>query len=204
VRHVCEIGGGRNPLFSPEELAAFDVEYTILDISQAELDLAGPEYHKLCCSIEETDHQPEFDMMYSKMVIEHVSNTQLAYENIRDKLNPRGVCLSFHPTLYALPFIVNLLLPERLSRKVLGLIFPSRMNEESKFPARYSWCFASRKIVRRLKVLGFRDALIVPFYGHTYYKNIPVLRSLENWWHGVARRADLKASASYAYTIVRR
>ena len=204
VRHVCEIGGGRSPLFTPEELAQFDVEYTVLDVSQDELDMAGPEYRKLCCNIEDTDREPEFDLMYSKMVIEHVSDTGKAYANIHDKLKPGGICLNFHPTLYAFPFIVNLLFPETLTRKILGMAFPSRVSEESKFPARYSWCFASEKITGRLKDLGFRSATIVPFFGHAYYKSIPVLRSIENWFRGVTRRREMKTFASYAYTIVRR
>lgn len=204
VRHVCEIGGGRSPLFEAEELRQFNVEYTVLDVSQAELDLAGPDYQKLCCNIEDTDREPEFDLMFSKMVMEHVGDARRAYENIHDKLKPGGICLSFHPTLFALPFIVNLLFPEALTRWILGAVFPARVSEESKFPARYSWCFASRTITRRLAELGFERATIVPFFGHGYYKSIPILRSLENFSRRLTRRTALTAWASYAYTIVQR
>ena len=78
------------------------------------------------------------------------------------------------------------------------------MIEESKFPAKYSWCYASDRIVGKLKDLGFRSATIVPFFGHAYYKSIPILRSIENWYRGVARRHEIKMCSSYAYTIVRR
>ena len=78
------------------------------------------------------------------------------------------------------------------------------MSEESKFPARYSWCFASEKITRRLVGLGFEGAAIVPFFGHGYYKSIPILRSIENVYRRFARRAAIKPCTSYAYTIVQR
>jgi SAM-dependent methyltransferase len=204
VRRVCEIGGGRNPLFSPDELRELGVEYTVLDVSGAELEMAGPEYRKLQCNIEDTDRAAEFDFMFSKMVLEHVGDAGVAYENIRDKLRPGGICLNFHPTLFALPFVVNRVFPETLTRRILGLAFPSRLSEESKFPARYSWCRASAGITDRLRALGFDAAVIVPFFGHGYYKGIPLLRSVEAVTRKVARRAGFKPVAAYAYTIVRR
>ena len=47
VRSVCEIGGGRAPMVPLDEVAEKGLEYTVLDVSQEELDLAPDGYRTL-------------------------------------------------------------------------------------------------------------------------------------------------------------
>src|SRR5256714_12867085 len=44
---VCDVGGGRSPLFSLDDGRQLGVAYTILDISQEELDQAPAGYRRI-------------------------------------------------------------------------------------------------------------------------------------------------------------
>ena len=168
AKHVLEVGGGRSPLFSREEIDALQVRYACNDISEAELARAPAYVDKVCFDIAgEVSLVDAYDLIFSTMVFEHVSSGARAYRNVFQLLKPGGVAINFHPVLFSPPFVANLLLPEAVSRKVLRAFFPpQRVDSAPKFPARYSWCYAHRRMERKLKGVGFSDALIVPFYGH--------------------------------------
>ncbi|MFT5484057.1 MAG: hypothetical protein ACI9GW_002719 [Halieaceae bacterium] len=42
----------------------------------------------------------------------------------------------------------------------------------------------------------------MPFYGHDYFKGIPIVHYLDNSISEWARRHDINYLASYAYTLV--
>ena len=132
ARVVLEIGGGRWPLFSAEEIGQAGISYVVNDISESELALAPTYVEKVCFDIAKPigdEHQHllgTVDLMFSQMVFEHVSDALLAYQNVHALLAPGGLCLNFHPVLYSAPFVVNWLLPEELSSKLLRLFFPNR------------------------------------------------------------------------------
>ena len=75
-------------------------------------------------------------------VMEHVRDAERAWANMADLLAPDGVALAFHPTLYAPPFVINWLIPDRLTAPVLKFFFDDRHDGEfPKFPARYNPVF---------------------------------------------------------------
>src|SRR3546814_7449338 len=81
------------------------------------------------------------------MVMEHVESYERAYSNIYDLLRPGGISLAFHPVYYALPFVINTVLPEHMTQKMLARVFPNRnVNDIPKFPAHYSGCRISRHV----------------------------------------------------------
>ncbi len=202
-RHLLEIGGGRRPLLEQAEIRA-EIHYTVNDISQRELDL-GPDWvHKTCFDIS-GDKVPEatYDLIFSKMVLEHVKNGRRVYENIFKLLADGGICINFHPTLYSLPFLINYVLPDAASRWLLSIfLLPRSETEHLKFPAYYSWCLATERQRRMLLEVGYGDALIWPFYGHGYFRKIPVVRTIDNAIQQFAQRRDIRILSSYAYTIV--
>ena len=202
-RQLLEIGGGRRPLFEPAELRA-EIHYTVNDISQRELDL-GPDWvHKTCFDIS-ADKVPDatYDLIFSKMVLEHVKNGRRVYENIFKLLADGGICINFHPTLYSLPFLINYVLPDAASGRLLSIFSPPRNETENpKFPAYYSWCLATERHRRMLLEVGYGDALIWPFYGHSYFRKIPVVRTIDDAIQQFAQRRDIRILSSYAYTIV--
>lgn len=154
ARRILEVGGGANPSFSQEFVNKHNLEYTILDISAAELAKAPDGYIKLQADItdDNLDLPSGYDLIFSRMLAEHIKNGERFHQNVFTLLADGGLAFHFFPTLYAPPFLVNRLLPERLAEKVLHHLQPGREKEgkHAKFPAYYSWCRGpSRRQIRR-------------------------------------------------------
>ena len=206
---LLEIGGGRGPLLTPEEAKAAGIALTVNDIDAHELSLAPAAFDKAQFNIAgEIDRAWEgrFDLIISRMVFEHVKDAPRAWANVRTLLAPGGVALAFHPTLYAPPFVINYLMPETLTSRVLRYFFPTRHDGDyPKFPARYEMCFADPdKIAPTLNRCGFSETLVAPFWGHRYFRHIPGLRDTDRAFSGLAESRDWRAFCSYAYTLARR
>lgn len=211
AHRLLEIGGGRDPLFKADELSSLGIEMTINDISQTELDVLPSGYHTACFDvagdISAVAHlRGHFDLAFSRMVFEHVADGRRAWANLYEMLAPGGVALAFIPTLYALPFVINRLLPDDVAARIVKLIYPNRTDDaDPVFPARYSWTYASeRKMKPMLEGVGFRESVILPFYGHGYFDRFPVVRDVHARFTALARRHDWRAVASYAYIAARK
>ncbi len=206
---LLEIGGGRGPLLTPAEAAAAGIELTVNDIDARELSLAPAEFNKAQFDVagDIAPHFEEcFDLIISRMVFEHVRNAPRAWANMRNLLAPGGVAMAFHPTLYAPPFIVNWLLPETLTARILRFFFPLRHDGGyPKFPARYEMCFTEpSKVEPILTECGFSQILIAPFWRHGYFRHIPLLREADAALQHLAEKNDWRALTTYAYTLARR
>jgi SAM-dependent methyltransferase len=206
---MLEIGGGRGPLLTAAEAAAAGVAATVNDIDERELSLAPADFAKARFDIAgdvDARWAGRFDLIVSRMVFEHVKGAERAWANTRALLAPGGVALAFHPTLYAPPFVINWLMPERLTATTLRRFFPDRHNGDyPKFPARYEMCFADpAAIAPILSRCGFSETLVAPFWGHRYFRHIPGLREVNASFDAWAESRDWRAVCSYAYTIARR
>ena len=207
-RHL-EIGAGRDPLFQPEEAVRHGLDVTLNDISAAELALAPSGYRKVECDISSptaraTLGEEAYDLVYCRMVMEHISDVPGMWNNIGAILAPGGVALSFFPTLYAPPYLLNHLLPERASRWLLETVFPHRRPEgdNPKFPAHYNFCFSEdTKITPMLKAAGFSAVHILPFWGYSYFWRFPGIKQLDAAFTKMARGRDWRAVSSFAYVI---
>ncbi|NLG44447.1 MAG: methyltransferase domain-containing protein [Phycisphaerae bacterium] len=209
LRVVMEIGGGRFPLFTREDVDALGIEFAVNDISQRELDL-GPEWlHKVCFDVVGStvpeSEENRYDLVISKMVMEHVKDGRQAYRNVHRLLKRGGIFFHFFPVLYSPPFVANRLLPEAISRKVLEAAFPGRNdNEFPKFPAHYSCCTISPRTEAMLFDTGFREVELVPVYGHDYFRKLPGLRELDSALSDLAYRRGWRRLASYCYAFGRK
>lgn len=204
-KSVLEIGAGRAPLFSKAEISEHNIDYNANDISETEL-LAMLEplpYFAFDASKSIPESlEGKFDLIFSKMVQEHVSGTVEFYKNIARMLKPGGIVLNFHPVLYAFPFIVNRLLPEGLSDPLLYAIRKDRTRDRSpKFPALYDQCVISRAVRERLSSQGFSEIHQLPFYGHGYYRAFPIVRDVHDKFTRYAQKNDLTALATFSYTV---
>lgn len=212
LRRLCEVGGGRDPLFTPHEARALGVELTINDIAQSELDCAPAGFHKACFDIagdlSATNMAGErYDLMFSRMVFEHVADVEQAWRNIHMLLAPGGVALAFFPTLYALPFLVNHLIPEWLSGAILRALYPGRRSggNDPKFPAVYDHCFGDEASQRAmLAPIGFGEIKVVPFWGSDYFLKFSGLRELDAAFSAFAARRDWRLVTTHAYVLVRK
>lgn len=203
ARRVLEVGGGRDPLFTHEEVESEGWEYTVNDISAQELSFAPAYVKKACFDIAGTlpaGMEGGFDLIFSKMVAEHVRDGHRMHANVLELLATDGVALHFFPTLYSPPFVLNRLLPESVTSRLLRLFFPRRNSRDiPKFPARYDLCVARPRLAKVLTTTGYRQICIVPFFGHTYFLRIPILRSVDRALTRAASTRDWRSLASFAY-----
>jgi len=179
ARTVCEIGGGANPTLPLEFVRERRLDYTILDISPAELEKAPDGYRKVAADIcgEPLPLAGPFDFMFSKMLAEHVGSGRAFHRNVFDLLAPGGLAFHFFPTLYAPAFVANRLLPEDVSSIALQAFAPRDRDRHGKFPARYSWCRGPTRAQRaRLEALGYEIVGYRGFFGHDYYRRVPPLQ----------------------------
>ncbi len=212
LKRLCEIGGGRDPLFAPAEAEAMGLTVTVNDIDAGELShcptgLSTARYD-IAGDLSEPDvRRGGQDLMFSRMVFEHVHDVEQAWTNIHALLAPGGCALAFFPTLWNPVFAANHVLPERASRAIVHTLYPERHDGggDPKFPALYDWCRSSKATLEpMLSRAGFGDIRIQPFWGHGYFRKIPVARELDNVFNRLAAKADWRAMTTYAYVMVRK
>ncbi|WP_299563275.1 methyltransferase domain-containing protein [Enterovirga sp.] len=207
-RHL-EVGGGRDPLFTPDEARRLGLSVTLNDISAAELALAPAAFAKLHCDVASPDTMRvvtpgSYDFVYSRMVMEHVRDARQLWRNQYEMLAPGGVALAFVPTLHAPPFWLNRMVPEAVSSAIVSRLFPDRhqAGDNPKFPAFYDHCFGDpNKVVPMLEQAGFRETLLLPFWGYSYFWKIPVLKQLDAAFTRLARARDWRLVTSFAYIL---
>jgi SAM-dependent methyltransferase len=204
---VLDIGGGKFPMLQHSELPA-SVEYVLCDISEKELAKAPPQYtEKYCFDIcgDVPGDIGTFDIVFSRMLAEHVRSGKRLYQNVFRLLGRNGVCLMYHPTLFAFPFVLNKVIPHDLAKRIVHALYPRRKQRDSVFPAHYSWCTGIGFIEkRRRRALGFDEVDVIRQYSHGYWRRFPVIRSLAAVNHAFNRRLRLTAFCSFAVYYVHR
>lgn len=207
---VGELGGGANPVLADDSAWGFVPTRAVYDISPAELGKAAAHLDKrqadLCAPLDGDGEQ--YDLVFSKMLCEHLPDPETFHRNCFHLLRPGGRSVHFFPTLYALPFLVNRLIPEQAARRVLGLVQPGRLDNPltEKFPAYYRWCrgptAASR---RRFEDLGFEVEQWQAGFGHSYYRRVPgPLDRLEQAKTERLIRRPVPALTSFATIVLRK
>ena len=182
LHKILEIGGGANPILSPKFVKELQLDYTINDINENELlkmeapfqiqisNYASKDFHS---------HQ-EYDLIFSKMVMEHIEDVEQFHKNIFQALKPGGFAFHFFPCFSTLPLIINYYINEKIARKILSIFQSRNLYKNDKFPAYYNWCFGpTKKNINRFENLGFKLISYYGFFGHQYYKKIKLLHFLE-------------------------
>jgi hypothetical protein len=199
---VLELGGGRRPMFELKDFPANLGSYTVNDISQTELDELPAGYETACFDVcgDASAFRGRYDIVFSRFLAEHVPDGFAMHKNIWDVLKPGGVSIHLIPTLFASPFVINRLFPERMTSRALLLFYPWRKG--GKFPALYSMCRGGTpSMYAKFKSIGYAKTEIGNYYGHFYYDRIPVLRELDGFISSVAARRNWAAYTSYAVIV---
>ena len=209
VGRVLDVGGGANPAFDRETIDRYGLDYVLLDIDESELDKAPPDYIKVCADITSRDLplEPGFDLVFSSWVAEHVEDPGAFHSSVLRLLAPGGRAVHLFPTLYALPFLVNRLVPERAAARVVRGLTPGRRfdEDEGKFPARYRWCRGpTRRQVHRLVRSGYEVDEYHGYFGHEYFRRIKPLHAAEERVTRALLRRPWPAVTSWAMVVLRK
>lgn len=208
LKRVCEIGGGANPCLSSKTVADYGLDYSILDLSETELKKAPSAYKKIVADISESSVPctGEFDLVFSKMLAEHIKNGEVLHRNVYNLLAKSGIAFHFFPTLYGLPFLVNRMVPEKGASLILDLVAKRDRFQHEKFPAYYSWCRGpTNKQISKFENLGYRILDYRGFFGHEeYYRKIPLLQRTSQRLSKLFLKHPIPQLTSYAYVILRK
>ena len=207
ARKVCEVGGGANPALGLEFVRAHGIDYTVVDISEDELLKAPEGYRMLQGDVASPDFVPpdRYDLVFSRMVAEHVRRPEQFHHNVYGMLAEGGRALHFFPTLYALPFVLNRLVPDAVSELLLRLVQPGRgrQGRHGKFPAFYRWCRGpTRRQLERFRGAGFAVEEYIGFFGHAYFSKLRPLQAIEDWIAASLVRHPVPLLTSYAYVVL--
>lgn len=209
-KKVLEIGSGANPTLNPKIVSDLEIKYTTNDLSGEELLKASSVYSTweadLCTPNIAKTHSEKYQLIFSRMVNEHIKDGKTYYKNLYDLLEPGGVTAHCFSTLYALPFLVNRILPENLTDRLLNFFNPRDRYKHEKFPAYYSWSRGpSVKSIKKFEALGFEVVEYIGFFGHGYYrKKAPFLDNLEQKKAHWLVKNPIPQLTSYAYVILKK
>jgi hypothetical protein len=207
AKRVCDIGGGAKPAMSLKRIHELEIDYLVLDESQAQLDRAPAGYEGRALDIldaravaELVRERGPFDLVLSRWTAEHMRDGRRFHENVRIMLRPRGTALHYFPTLYALPFLANRMMPEDLSASLLFGLFRKR---KVKFPARYSWCRGpTRGQLTGLHDCGYSVDRYYGFFGHGFYARVSPLQAVERLFAKVLVKHPVPLATSFAVVVL--
>jgi len=199
--NILELGAGRFPSFWISEMPKTIGSYTVNDISEEELSRLPEGYEKACFDVsgDAANFRDTYDVVFSRFLAEHVPDGEAMHRNVFSVLRKGGTAFHLIPTLYAFPFVINKLLPERLTAKLLSVFSPGRAISP-KFPAYYSACYGSpARMTALLKSMGYSHVEVRNFYGHFYYEKIPGLKEVHEQFSALAAQRNWSVLSSYAY-----
>ncbi len=204
---ICDIGGGKNPLLAVDYLRKHQLECTILDISRDELDKAPTGYRKLLQNIEALEFHinSQFDFVYSRMLAEHIHNGLAFHKNVYAMLKPGGIAVHLFPTLFAMPFLINKIMPEGISSVLLDIFAPRDRNHRAKFRAYYNRCYGPiPAMIKMLESVGFEIIEYHGLIGHVYFNHVPIIREIHRIYSNFLLRHPNPYLTSFARITLRR
>lgn len=208
IKRVCDIGAGANPLLNSCYIAEKNIDYSILDVSNTQLGKAPTYCKKILADIAAPDFSTcqKFDLVFSKMLAEHIADAEQFHRNVLKMLANDGLAVHFFPTLYALPFLVNSLVPEYLAAILLNLFAPRDTHQYPKFQAYYRLCRGPiRSQIERLSRLGYDVVEYRGFFGHGgYYNKVKILKKLHEFKTNYLLKNPNPFFTSYAYVVLKK
>jgi SAM-dependent methyltransferase len=166
---VYDVGGGKHPFVSPSRKKELGLKIVGLDIDSKELAQApsGSYDQVIVSDITRCTGHEDADLAICQALLEHVVDVEKAFAAIASILKQGGLALIFVPCRNALYARINLLLPERLKRKILFGLFPQSETIQG-FRSYYNKC--TPRDFRRLAALhGLDVEEELPFFMSGYF-----------------------------------
>lgn len=196
---VLEIGGGRHPSIIDRK----DLDYTIVDPDNGELSRSPIDVKRINSTIQNLDKRIKYDLIISKMVLEHVEDPDSFHKQVFEVLKPNGKAIHFFACRHSLPAIVNRLLPEAFGDMILRMIQNRNLDENPKYEAYYRRTkgHVKNQIEYFLK-MGYAIDEYHSFVGHKYLKNIPILGFMEKLYSRALVYFKLKSLSTVALVVL--
>ena len=207
VKKILEIGSGANPALDVNTVRELKLDFTTSDVDENELKKADDIYKKLMLDLSKRkiNTVDKYDLIFSRMVGEHISNGEIFHKNIYKLLNPKGLSVHCFSTLYAFPFVLNRFMPEGLSNMLLNRFAPRDEEKHGKFKVYYRWSRGpSKKMIEKFKEIGFEIIEYNGYFGHNYYKKIIPLHKLEQLKARWLVKHPVPSLTGYACVILRK
>ena len=176
---VLDVGGGKHPAIPLQVKQDLGLHVVGLDISAAELAQApaGAYDETIVGDIATVEIPGKFDLVFSRTVMEHVSNPRAALANLTRVLAPSGLMAHVMPCRNAPFAIANRALGNKLARRLLFAIAPHK-RENSGFRAHYLECTPAR-MSRLCRECGLEVIKTLPYYNSGYTSFFAPLFTLE-------------------------
>lgn len=206
---VAELGGGAKPLLAQDVWPPLG-QRVVLDISPMELAKFGGSIASRVVDLCDTelDIRDEFDLVFSRTLCEHLPDPMTFHANCYRMLRPGGRAVHFFPTLYASPFVINRIIPERAAAGVLSILQRGKRGPEglsAKFPAYYRWCKGPvDRQFNRFERIGFEVEEWRAGFGHSYYRRFPLLDDFEQKKTSLLIRHPVAWLTSFAVVVLRK
>lgn len=198
---ILEVGGGAHP--SIEDRA--HTEYTIVDPDASELAKAPSDVVQIKRSVQELDDDKKYDLIISKMVLEHLPDPDTFHESVRSLLKPGGRAIHFFACRNSLPAWFNRYLPESWGEKVLKLISNRNLSDQPKYVAHYKRVGGPSKTqISYFEELGFDVERYYGFVGHKYLQHIPLLGGLEQGYTQMLHLLQIQSLSTVALVVLRK
>jgi hypothetical protein len=209
VRSVMEIGSGPNPTLALDVVHRRLSRYLISDVDASELQKAPRGYERRVTNLETEsppDLEAKLDLVFSRMVNEHVKDGKSYHSNIFHLLRPGGFAVHCSASLYTLPFLINKFAPERACDVLLDFFAPRNVHTHARFRAHYDWCRGpTRRQIARFEALGYEVLEFNGYFGHRYYRErLPGLHFIEMKKSKLLLKHPVPHLCSYILLILRK
>lgn len=207
---VLEAGSGANPTLPFAEIEGRKLRYITSDREADELEKAPDGYETRRLDLERGPLPEDLigacELIFSRMVNEHVRDGAAYHKNLYRLLAPRGLAVHCFSTLYALPFLANRLAPGTVADLLLDFFNPRDRHQQDKFRAYYSWSRGpTPAMLKRFRALGYEVLAYDGYFGHPYYqRRLGLLDWLERMKSRALLARPIPLLTAYATIILRK
>lgn len=199
--NILEVGGGAHPSFMDRE----DFNYHIVDSDSNELAKAPEDIVKFERKVEDLSDKIKFDLVISKMVLEHVPNPEEFHEKVMQLLKPKGKAIHFFACRFSIPGLVNRILPERVGEIILRILKNRETGDHPKYQAYYKRTLGGvNSQIKFFENMGYEIEEYRSFVGHKYFKAFPILKQLEQLYTWLLVKMKMKSLATVALVVLKK
>jgi len=197
---ILEIGGGAHPSISERN----DLKYHVVDPDHKELSKLPSDIIKIEGSVQDLPLDEKYDLIISKMVLEHVPNPDEFHKKVFQLLATNGRAVHFFACRHSLPAFVNRFLPERVGESLLRILKNRPLDDSPKYEAYYRRTLGHTKgQLDYFKKMGYAVEIYHSFVGHKYFKNIPLINLLEKAYTSILSKMECKRLSTVALVVLK-